>query len=59
LGALSALNSFNFESYAEQQFKYRYPMKTNADSLHDNINKSIPKGGGIKLRTSGRMQDNR
>jgi len=34
-------------------------MKTNADTLHDNRNSTIPKGIEIKLKTSGRILDNR
>jgi hypothetical protein len=34
-------------------------MKTNADTLHDNINTTIHKGIEIKLKTSGKILDNR
>ena len=34
-------------------------MKTNADTLLDNRNTTISEGSEIKLRTSGRILDNR
>jgi muramoyltetrapeptide carboxypeptidase LdcA involved in peptidoglycan recycling len=59
VSALTGFNLFNFESYAGQQFKKKRPIEANADECHDNINKTIPKGSEIQLRTSGRIQGNR